>query len=135
MLPVMTLLGAVAVTPTRIIIDTDMSTDVDDVAALCMTHALADRGEASILAVVHNTGLLEGVGAISVINHYYGRDDVPVGAYKGGFGATLPGKYVKDIVATFPSPIKNYTQVPAAVEVYRSVLCALGPLSSASRHQ
>lgn len=124
MLPVMTLLGAVAVTPTRIIIDTDMSTDVDDVAALCMTHALADRGEASILAVVHNTGLLEGVGAISVINHYYGRDDVPVGAYKGGFGATLPGKYVKDIVATFPSPIKNYTQVPAAVEVYRSVLCA-----------
>ena len=43
-----------------------MSTDVDDVAALCMTHALMDRSEAELLAVVHNTGLPTGVGAISV---------------------------------------------------------------------
>ena len=96
-----------------------MSTDVDDVAAVCMTHALADRGEAEILAVVHNTGLPEGVGAISVINHWYGRDSVPVGGYKGQFGATLPGKYVEKIVKAFASPIKNYTQVPDAVDVYR----------------
>ena len=69
--------------PPPLIIDTDMSTDVDDVAAVCIANALADRGEATLLAVVHNTGLYEGVGAISVINHYYGRDDVPIGAYKG----------------------------------------------------
>jgi hypothetical protein len=108
--------------PVAIIIDTDMSTDVDDVAAVCMTHALADRGEAELLAIVHNTGLFEGVGAISVINHWYGRDHVPVGAYKGVFGATLPGKYVLDIVKSFESPIKNYSQVPDAVDVYRTVL-------------
>jgi hypothetical protein len=99
-----------------------MSTDVDDVAAVCMTHALADRGEAELLAVLHNTGLFEGVGAISVINHWYGRDHVPVGAYKGVFGATLPGKYVLNITKSFDSPIKNYSQVPDAVDVYRTVL-------------
>ena len=78
--------------PVSLIIDTDMSSDVDDVAALCITHALADRKETELLAVVHNTGLLEGVGAISVINHYYGRDHVPIGAFKGKFGSTIPGK-------------------------------------------
>lgn len=45
--------------PVRLIIDTDMSTDVDDVAALCMAHALADRGEVEIAAVVHNTGEIQ----------------------------------------------------------------------------
>ena len=46
--------------PIRIIIDTDMSTDCDDVGALCMAHALADLGECEILAVVHDTGALHG---------------------------------------------------------------------------
>ena len=39
-----------------LIIDTDLSIDVDDVGALCMAHALVDRGEASILAMVQDTG-------------------------------------------------------------------------------
>eukprot|EP00966_Prymnesium_polylepis_P087246 2019427-Prymnesium_polylepis.1 len=33
------------------------------VGALCVAHALEDMGEAEILAVVHGTGLKEGVGA------------------------------------------------------------------------
>ena len=67
--------------PQRLIIDTDMSSDCDDVGAVCMAHALMDAGEAELLAVVHNTGLLEGVGAVSAINAWYGRQDiVPVGA-------------------------------------------------------
>lgn len=43
--------------PVPLIIDTDMSFDVDDVLAVCVAHALADRGEARLLAMVHNTGL------------------------------------------------------------------------------
>ena len=107
--------------PTRLIIDTDMSTDVDDVAAVCIANVLSNRGETELLAVLHNTGLFEGVGAVSVINHYYGHDNVPIGAFKGKFGATLKGKYVEKIVQNFESPIKNYSMVPAAVDVYRQV--------------
>lgn len=51
----------------KLIIDTDMSIDADDVGALCMAHALVDRGEAEILAVVHDTGYHLGAAAISVI--------------------------------------------------------------------
>lgn len=40
----------------RLIIDTDMSTDCDDVGATCIAHALMDRGEVDLIAVVHDTG-------------------------------------------------------------------------------
>ena len=84
--------------PQRLIIDTDMSSDCDDVGAVCLAHALMDAGEADLLAVVHNTGLLEGVGAVSALNAWYGRDSLPVGAYKGYFDATWPSSYVADVV-------------------------------------
>ena len=39
--------------PVQLIIDTDMSSDVDDVAAVCAAHALADRGEAELAAACY----------------------------------------------------------------------------------
>ena len=63
-------LGAAAPPPTPLLIDTDMSVHVDDAGALCVAHALADRGVVRLAAVVHSTGLELGAGAISSINHY-----------------------------------------------------------------
>lgn len=121
--------------PTKIILDTDMTTDVGDVVALCAAHKLQDLGEAEIVAVMHNTGLAPGVGAISVINHYYGRDHIPIGAFKGDFDnpdATSDswvldysaGPYVYPLIKEFNPPIKKSSQVPEAVKVYRQVLAA-----------
>ena len=76
----------------NLLIDTDMSIDVDDVGALCIAHALADLGEARILAVIHNTASPTAVGAISVINEYYARGDIPIGAYRGRVGAPGDGQ-------------------------------------------
>jgi hypothetical protein len=73
-----------------LIIDTDMTVDVDDVGALCVAHALVDRGEAHLLAVTHDTGFSHGIGAVSVVNAYYGREDVPLGAYTGNVRAHRP---------------------------------------------
>ena len=67
----------------RIIFDTDMITDFDDVGALACLHALADAGECEILATISSTRGNASVGAIEVINHYYGRPDLPVGSPKG----------------------------------------------------
>ena len=115
--------------PVKLIIDTDIGgggcRDVDDVAAIGVGHALADRGEAELLAIVHNTSPLQCAGAISVFNHFYGRDSVPIGAYKGAdLRMSDPLPYVPDVVEHYPSPIKNSTQVPDAVDVYRAVLAA-----------
>ena len=85
-LPVMAYANPVPHSPIpvpRIIFDTDMITDFDDVGALACLHALADAGECEILATISSTRGNASVGAIEVINHYYGRGDLPVGSPKG----------------------------------------------------
>ena len=128
------LLGAVtARAPVDIIVDTDLSIDVDDVGAMCVAHALVDRGEARLLAVIHDTALPEGVGAVSVINEYYGRQ-IPLGAYRGRVGApgsdlAQPGwtnqgrgRYVDSLLSEFASPVRHASEVADAVTVYREAL-------------
>ena len=93
-----------------------------------MAHALQDRGEAEIRAIVHDAGIPEGIGAVSVLNHFYGRDDILLGAYKGNFGKDpnnngwVRGAYVDDLVNNWDSPIRDSSQVMEATEVYRKVL-------------
>ena len=82
--------------PVSVILDTDMLTDFDDVGALACLHALADSGEAEILAVVSSTRGNASVGAIQVINSYYGRPGIPVGCVKGaGVMGAYPGAMQK----------------------------------------
>ena len=52
----------------------------------CDFCALKDLGEAELVAVVHSTGYPTAIGAVSVINHFFGRDDILLGAFKGDFG-------------------------------------------------
>ena len=72
------LVATVAATP-RIILDTDMDSDFDDAGALALLHALADRGECEILAVMHSTSTPWSVGVIDAINTWHGRPDLPIG--------------------------------------------------------
>jgi hypothetical protein len=105
-----------------------MGFDVDDVGAVCMANALQSAGEANILAIVHDTGFNKGIAGVSAINHYYGHDDIPLGAYKGAFGKdnanNTQDKYLDDIINRFPGPIKTYDDVPSAVDTYRKALAA-----------
>ena len=119
--------AATATTPVPIILDTDLSTDCDDVAALALALQLERRGEATLIGVVHNADLGEGVGGVSSINHYFARDDVPIGAYTTGhighadFG---PHPYVDLLVSSVPGPIHNSSQTLSALEVYKTALNA-----------
>lgn len=106
----------------QLIIDTDAAFDVDDVGAICVAHALADLGEVDILAVVHDAGLFEGIGAVGALNAFYGRPHIQLGAFKGRFGANVAGPYVRNLASRFPSPVANYSQVPACGDAYRRAL-------------
>ena len=111
-----------------LIVDTDAGFDVDDIGALSVANALADAGEAEIIAVGHTNGYALGIGAVSAVMQFYGRESVPLGAYKGPWarnpnaGKGTADKYVSDLVKHYPSLVKNYTQVPTAVETYRRAL-------------
>jgi hypothetical protein len=124
-----------------LIIDTDLSIDVDDVGMLCAAHALQDLGEARILAVLHDSHVTYGIGAVSVINRYFGRDGIPLGAYTGPVGAPGPrsahpsftnqgqGWYAQTLVERFPSKVRKISDVPPALSVFRSTLEAASDAS------
>lgn len=129
-LPVFILAAAVcAAAPVKIIFDTDMLSDFDDVGALACLHALADAGECEILATVSSTRANASVGAIEVINRYYGRGDLPVGAPKGTglsqFDSPEHAKYRK-LLEDYPGWFRyaNADESPDANTVYRRVLSA-----------
>ena len=77
-----------------------------------------------ISLLVHNVGYPRAIGAVSVINHYYGRDDITLGAFKGTFGQNIRGVYIDDLVDNFDSPVKHYDEVEDAVTVLRSTLAS-----------
>ena len=111
---------AAAAAPVKVIFDTDMITDFDDVGALACLHALADAGECEILATISSTRGNASVGAIEVINHYYGRDSLPVGAPKGmGVMGARPGAKEK---VDPKSPLGGKSGVDGGHYKYRKLL-------------
>ncbi len=65
----------------KVIFDTDMGSDCDDVGALALLHYYAREGKVDILGCIYSSGKVPyGAGVVDAINHYYGRPDIPIGA-------------------------------------------------------
>jgi hypothetical protein len=106
--------------PKKVIYETDMCSDVDDVGALAVLHTLADSGEAEILAVSFNEVHPSGANAIRAINTWYNRGEIPVGIYKGDLADPDPSRYL-DKVANFPHDLPA-VETPSSLELYQQVL-------------
>jgi PKD repeat protein len=106
--------------PKRIIYETDMCLDVDDAGGLAMLHAMANNGEAEILAVCFNEVHPHGAAAIDAMNTWYGRGDIPVGVYRGNLSNPDGSAYLEH-VAKFPHDLEH-ADAPSALDVYRQVL-------------
>jgi len=106
--------------PKKIIYETDMCLDADDVGALAMLHGLANNNEVDLLAVCFNEVHPSGAAAIDAMNTWYGRGDIPIGIYK----KDLPDpdlSFYLDAVAKFPHDLDRESAL-SAVEVYKNVL-------------
>jgi inosine-uridine nucleoside N-ribohydrolase len=111
--------------PVRIIFDTDLGPDYDDVGALAFLHAMADSGKAEILATVASNKNDLVAPSIDVINTYFGRDKIPVGAPKSaGANMTASQHWPDSIVAKYPHRIKSTSETPDAVTIYRKILAS-----------
>ncbi len=110
-------------TPIPIILDTDMESDVDDVGALAMLHALADRGEAEALGVVMSAKNPHATLTADRVNTYFGRPDLPLGQLKGE-GVDRGSRYAQQVAEEFPGELETAGDAPDAVEVYREILSA-----------
>ncbi len=99
--------------PVKIIFDTDMGSDCDDVGALALLHTYADMGKVEILGSIYSSGKVPyGAGIVQAINIYCGRPEIPVGAnYKDDVGDSVDKmsaeKLVKDTDAFGNTIISN----------------------------
>jgi inosine-uridine nucleoside N-ribohydrolase len=111
--------------PVRIIFDTDLGPDYDDVGALAFLHAMADSGKAEILATVSSNKHELVAPSIDVINTYFGRSELAVGSPKTvGVNLGSNQHWADSIVAKYPHSIRSTSEVPDAVTVYRKILNA-----------
>ncbi len=119
--------GACAAGP-KVIFDTDMYMDYDDVGALALLHTLADAGECEILGTISCTRDSMSVAAIEIINAYYGRTDLPVActARSGGVAGMndLHKHFYARLVKDYKDWVRhaNSSDAPDAVRVYRRLL-------------
>lgn len=111
------------VSPPVIILDTDMASDVDDVADLAVLHRLADANECTIGAVITSANLTYSAPCVYAINDYYGRSTIPIGAYQGSsLTGAASSVYAQDIRDDFGIPGDVRTNYDDATTVYRQAL-------------
>jgi len=113
-------------THVSIILDTDLGPDYDDVGALAMLHALADSGQVKLLATISSNHHELVIPCIEVINTYFKRPSIPVGAPKSEGGVNMTTWHKLKWTEVLPAKYKHKTpktsDAPDAVKVYRKVL-------------
>jgi len=114
------------VTAEKIILDTDFGNDCDDTGALAILHQMAYTGEAEILATMYPMTDEFGASAIDAVNTYYGKPNIPVGAYKGNY--QYKGKhndyYNSLLTNNFPNDLLSGKNAPDAIVLYRRILAS-----------
>jgi inosine-uridine nucleoside N-ribohydrolase len=115
--------------PVRLIFDTDICGDCDDVLAMGMIHALQSRGMCDLLAVTVSADHPQAAPLVDALNQFYGRPTVPIGAVKPpGVQADTQFLHIVDEkdgdAFRYPHTLLRQADAPEAVEVLRRTLAA-----------
>jgi inosine-uridine nucleoside N-ribohydrolase len=81
---------------TKIILETDIGNDIDDVLALMMLYTLISRGHCDLIGISINKSNLYSAIFTDIINTFYNRPDIPIGYIKDGICA-FDGAFVRQI--------------------------------------
>jgi inosine-uridine nucleoside N-ribohydrolase len=107
----------------RVIFDTDMGPDYDDVGAITLLHAFADSGKATILATMASDKYEGVAGVLSVFNTWFHRPNIPIGVPKEWAVDQKDRQHWTDtILAKYPHAIRSNAQAQDAVALYRRIL-------------
>lgn len=116
--------------PVKLIFDTDMGNDVDDLMALGMIHNLQKRGLCELLAVTVTKDHPQAAAFVDAVDTFYGYPDTPIGVVRDG-AAKEAGKFNPladeknpDGSLVYPHDLKSGADAPEAVELIRKTLAA-----------
>ena len=104
----------------KIIFDTDIGGDADDLGALVMLNNFMSRGECEVLGVMSWSTEQYAVPAIDAVNRFYGHPDIPIGSRKGE-SFHEEWQYLKPIADHFPHKLEQ-GDAPDATLLYRKLL-------------
>lgn len=123
----------------RVIIDTDISSDIDDLGDLAMCLALHKMGQINIEAITVCTSNPKSPGAVDATCKAFGLS-FPIGTWKGApFDPNGPGVYVAYLYDNYPHDVGLASTVEDATTVFARALesspepvavLALGPCNN-----
>ena len=120
--------GVTYAAPVKLILDTDMGNDVDDVMALCMVHSLQKRRACELLAVTLTKDHPKAAAFVDAVNTFYGFPEIPIGVVREG-PAKEAGKYNAladeknpDGTLRYPHKLLSGTDAPEAVALLKQTL-------------
>lgn len=105
----------------KILLDTDICGDCDDVAALSLLNYFKNEGKAEILCVTECLGVPYGVGCVDAVCRYYGNL-VDIGSYRGEKHKNDKSLYTKAVCEQFPNGGYAPGDVPEAYKLMRKKL-------------
>jgi inosine-uridine nucleoside N-ribohydrolase len=104
----------------KIIFDTDLGGDADDLGALVMLHNFMDRGECDLLAIMCWSQEESVIPAIDAVNRYYKHPEIALGVRKGSTFVDS-NNYGRPLADRFPHE-QSFESVPDVVDLYRKIL-------------
>jgi purine nucleosidase len=108
--------------PPKVIFDTDLDSDVDDVGALAMLLNLHKEEIIELLGVIVTSDDPYAPVCAAAINSFYGYPDIPVGFLKDQEKLTNHSRYTRQIANEFPSNMKSWEDAHNAATLYRKLL-------------
>lgn len=127
LLMILLISSLITVSQPKIIFDTDIGGDADDLGAIAMLHNYVSRGDCELLAVMCWSDDKYAVPAIDAINRFYLHPNIPIGTRKDGT-STSETNYNQVIANNFEYKL-TYDDVPETVDLYRKILGAAADTS------
>ncbi len=109
----------------KILFDTDITGDVDDVLALAMCHTLADRGACELIGVTVSKNHPLTASFVDAQNTFYDRPDLPIGVTRDPAAQHRESRYLKLAESpNYPHDLRHNEDARDAVELMHELLAA-----------
>lgn len=109
--------------PMPVIFDTDMDSDVGDLTALAVLHAMMDEGEVELLAVMISGKNELSAPCVDVLNTFYGRPDLPIAVVaRTDLSERQESDFAQKLLDVFPEDFRTKRDFIFANDLYREIL-------------
>ena len=106
----------------RVIVDTDIDSDVDDAGTLVMLYTLHKQHKINLLGTVVTSDDPFAATCVSAFNAYYGMKKLPLGFLEGQPFLKNHSRYTRQISGEFPHDLASWKEAETATNTYRKLL-------------